>query len=168
MYGVLGAYILRFRPSLWSYNKKLYLTIGLFLIILTWRVNNYFIDQEGFYSSVCGFSIDSFAVLLILPFFADLKSVNGKIAKTITLISVISYSLYLLNMSFVSLYVCHVLPHFGLMGKPLLAYKVAVYWFVTFTSSIILYLIIEHPFIVLRDRITKKRSLAKIPPVSPV
>ena len=163
MYGVLGAYLFRFQKSIWSYSNKLYLCIGLALVCITYIYNQAHVNQEAFYSSVLSFSVESFAFLLLIPFFASLKTVKGKIAKAVTVVSIMSYSLYLLNMSFVSLYVCYVVPQGGLTGWWLMAYKVVVYWVVTLSSATILYLTVEHPFMVIRDRVTKVKRLQKPP-----
>lgn len=161
VYGVVGAYIFCFKKHLWSYNKKLYLCAGLLLIFLTWRYNLKHIDQEGFYSSVFSFSVESVAMLLLLPWFEGIKTAKGPLARAVTFISSISYSLYLLNMSFVAFYVCVRVPTWGLSGDYLLGYKVAVYLITTFTTAVFLYSWVEHPFMLLRDRITTKMKPIK-------
>lgn len=158
MYGVLGAYIWRFKASIWSYSNRLFLVSGMFLLLTTHIYNQTHINREAFYSSVFSFSVESFAVLLLLPFFAAMKSVQGNLAKGVTVVSIISYSLYLINMSFVSLYICQIVPHWELTGKSLLAYKILIYWIVVLPGAMVLYLFVEHPFMMLRDRITQRNT----------
>ena len=155
MYGALGAYFFRFQASIWTRNKALCLFTGLSLILTTYIYNYGNTDFENLYVTVLSFSIESFAVLLIIPFFVEIKRVNGIIARGVTVVSILSYSLYLLNLSFVLVYVCNKVPGLGLFGWAYISYKVALFWSLTFGSAIILYLVVEHPFLLLRDRITK-------------
>lgn len=93
MYGLLGAYISYYHPKLWSENKKIALAIALFLFVLY-----YVIDiKANFLVRNFVFTMTSVTVLLFLPYLGSLKKNSNILFKPITYISLISYSLYLVN-----------------------------------------------------------------------
>lgn len=93
MYGLLGAYISYYHPKFWSKNKKTALIIALFLFVLYYLIDN----KASFLVRNFVFTMTSVTVLLFLPYLGALKKNNSVLFKPITYISLISYSLYLVN-----------------------------------------------------------------------
>ena len=90
MYGVLGAYLYFYNYKIWNY-KNLFFFLGIGLFVLFQFTN--FIKIKMYFN----LPIESLWTLLILPKLNSIKSGRGIVFKTITFISIISYSLYLLN-----------------------------------------------------------------------
>lgn len=103
-YGVLGAYLRYYYKAFWERIRNISFGLGVLLMILIqydFAINlNY--DHVSFYVKVFYFSATSWSVLLILPKMESLKTPKATQAsrwftKTITHISLISYSMYLIN-----------------------------------------------------------------------
>jgi peptidoglycan/LPS O-acetylase OafA/YrhL len=152
MYGVIGAYIAFFHRTLWLKHKFALLISGIVILTCAQIVRRFNIEGFGLYLCVFSFSINSFATLLLLPFLSDLKSGKGAVYRYVTVISLISYSMYLLNLSVILDWILryvnlNMLHAFGIILKYLL------FWFLTIGLSIILYKYYEVPMTRLRDRI---------------
>ena len=154
MYGVFGAYIYRYYRQVWEQQKKKRAIIGTIIILVNRCIAYYFaITQVGaLYNSVFCFCVDSIAILMLMPYFESLKKGKGKIGKVVTFISVISYSLYLVNFALVSLWIMYIFPHFGLTGNSYYAMKYGVYWIISFVLAVCLYLAVEYPYLQFRDK----------------
>lgn len=93
MYGLLGAYISYYYSEFWNKNKKIAFFIATFLFVLY-----YVIDiKESFFVRNFVFTLTSVTILLFLPFLGSLKKNSSIFFKPITYLSLISYSLYLVN-----------------------------------------------------------------------
>ncbi len=93
MYGLLGAYISYYYSEFWNKNKKIAFFIAVFLFVLY-----YIIDiKESFFVRNFVFTLTSVTILLFLPFLGSLKKNSNIFFKPITYLSLISYSLYLVN-----------------------------------------------------------------------
>ncbi len=94
-WGVLGAWISYYLPSLWLSFKKRYLGwLTLFIII------SIFVQPSPLQIPILAtlyFTILSALLMLLLPKIETISISNKQLKKTITTISVLSYSLYLLN-----------------------------------------------------------------------
>ncbi|HEY3756602.1 MAG TPA: acyltransferase [Opitutaceae bacterium] len=146
MYGVIGAYFARYFPSRWSAVRVPALILGAGL----WAFHRYLPHAPlGVYTAVIGFSVMSLATALTLPFFSQLKASDNAIVSTVTWISLISYSMYLVNYSLV---LNGVIPALKLTGVA--AY--AVLWIATIAISSAIFVGFERPTTRLRDR--KKRA----------
>lgn len=96
MYGVLGAYINHYYYSFWIRSKWYFFTMGIIGL-----GTYYFTDikDNEFYNWIFSFPTTSITVLGFLPILSLYKEEKNTIfRKTITYISLISYSLYLINM----------------------------------------------------------------------
>jgi peptidoglycan/LPS O-acetylase OafA/YrhL len=161
MYGVVAACIYCYYRNTWNRYKNISLITGITIIWITRTLDYSFIEQEGiysnFYSSVFTFSCQCFGAMLILPFFENIKQGKGKLSRFITFISVISYSLYLLNFALVALFIMPRMPHWGLPDKLYYVVRYLATLIVSVGLACILYIAVEHPFLYLRSKLGKKR-----------
>lgn len=152
MYGVLGAYVYHYHRGQWSrYKNKLAIT-GLVIILVTRSYDYMLISKEALYSSVLSFSLASLGVLLVLPYFEHIKKRRGKVAAPITFLSIISYSAYLLNFTFVGGWL---LPHLGFTAAKNQSATYLLFISLSIISATLLYLLIEYPFLQLRNKMVK-------------
>jgi peptidoglycan/LPS O-acetylase OafA/YrhL len=96
MFGVVAAYLARYVPEFWHRIRWFALGIGLPLLILCLafriRLPNEGIFMRGFY-----FDVIALAVALLLPALSSWRDCPGIAAKSITAVSLWSYSIYLVN-----------------------------------------------------------------------
>ena len=154
MYGVLAAYIYTNLHEIWIKLKYPFFISGIILLLLVKGVSHSFAQ---FYYPL-HFNIESITVLFSLPFFSGIKTSGIKlIDAVITFISIISYSIYLLNLTPVQeilLPVTHQLfntKEFSIEQNALL--DLFLYWFYTFFGSYLLYTLFEKRMTKLRDKI---------------
>ena len=152
-YGVLAAYLSLVKPNFWRRFRFLFLIIGgaLFLglnfIIPTQQV---FIETHPFFWNVLYLPINSIAIAFMLPLLSQIKSAPKLIVVPITIISLISYSMYLIHYSVVMQLMKHVFPTEGLSNSNLLIY-LSIYFIITLIGSYMLYVFFERPMTNLRD-----------------
>lgn len=108
------------------------------------------LELNSIYNKVFFTSVTGLGVALCLPYFAEWTSSAGKLAKGISLLSIISYSMYLLNRTII-LHKLFGMPQPTNLSKALLIY--AFYWIVVIVFSLFFYLFIERPLMNLRDKI---------------
>ena len=153
MFGVVGAYFSFYYRTSWARNKKILLVIGVSILLIQryfyLLVGDY---GYGFYTCVISFSITSFGAFLLLPFLSEYKKGNGLIFKVITSISLISYSMYLLNLSPVQGFAVRGITK-GLSGISLIFVNYIGTWAFTIFGSIVLYKYFEKPVMNMRERI---------------
>jgi peptidoglycan/LPS O-acetylase OafA/YrhL len=153
MYGVIASFIAFYYPKIWQnkFNILLFI-IGIGILYYT-KYNmgkSYLI-----YAAVWVSSLKSLGVFLMLPFLSNLKS-GGRITSFITYFSLISYSLYLVNLNVVVNVIIKNTINGTFSGK----YIQNDYWYVdyilfwvfTIAISHTMYKLVEVPFIKLRER----------------
>ncbi|MEY3237348.1 MAG: hypothetical protein RI883_1449 [Bacteroidota bacterium] len=153
MYGVIASFIAYYYPKIWQnkFNVLLFV-IGIGILYYT-KYNmgkSYLI-----YAAVWVSSLKSLGVFLMLPFLANLKN-GGKITSFITYFSLISYSLYLVNLNVVVNVIIKNTINGTYSGK----YIQNDYWYIdyilfwvfTIAISHTMYKLVEVPFINLRER----------------
>lgn len=153
MYGVIASFIAFYYPKIWQNKFNILLfVIGIGILYYT-KYNmgkSYLI-----YAAVWVSSLKSLGVFLMLPFLSNLKS-GGKITSFITYFSLISYSLYLVNLNVVVNVIIKNTMNGTFSGK----YVQNDYWYVdyilfwvfTIAISHTMYKLVEVPFIKLRER----------------
>lgn len=152
MFGVIGAYVAFFYNSIWLRYKIFLFVTGVILLV----VSNYIPFKNSgltmLYHCVFSFSVTSIGTLFLIPYLSQLKQGNGVVYKAVTYISLISYSLYLINYSVVYHFMLrHVyLGDMNMYGKS--AIKYLLFWVFTFAISTLLYKYYEVPTTKLRDR----------------
>jgi peptidoglycan/LPS O-acetylase OafA/YrhL len=152
MYGVLGAYFSYYNSN-WLKFKKSLLIIGLILMFVSKYIIKELTDVGGLYNTVFSFTTFSIASLFLLPYLSDYKKGSGVLYKCITYISLISYSMYLLNLSVIQQWIINRIPWTCLLNNSILILisKYGLYWFLVISLSIVLYKYFEIPMTRLRD-----------------
>ena len=164
MYGIIGAYISIFKKEIWKKIKKIGLVIS-GLIILYLILYSGLNTEKQVFAAIYHFNLESIAVLFALPFFSELKSTKyRRIANIFTFISLISYSMYLINLTLIReiavpsilnlLGFSHGMNHF--LNGMLYLFQFFLYWFLTIFFSYYMYNYLELPIMNLRNRIKIK------------
>lgn len=153
MYGVIGAYFSYYNLNWLKYKRSL-LFVGLILMISSKFIIKNLLPVGGLYNAVFSFTTFSIATLFLLPYLSDYKKGNGAFYQLITYISLISYSMYLLNFSFIQYWIINKIHWIGLSSNIILItiLKYSLYWFLVITLSILLYKYFEIPMTRLRDK----------------
>ena len=154
MYGVIAAYILFKQSVFWSKSKYFFLTVGILLIIL---LNLNPLNWLNFYPPFY-FNIESITTFCFLPFLSSYKTTKLKIIDSFVIfISIISYSMYLLNFTPVLKTLIPIINSFlgrkNLPVEEVYLSNYILYWFLTIIGSYLLYRFYENPITKLRDRI---------------
>lgn len=161
MFGVIGAYINYYFSSLWSKRTVLLLVIGIVLIIAH-KISFVLVDHVSLgygslYHGVFSFHVISIGTLLTLPFLSQYKTGKGIHYKTITHISLISYSMYLINLSLIKFIIMPIWFHPNLASPFNLWIQFAVFWLLTIAISTLMYKYFEIPAMKLRERFSTDR-----------
>lgn len=145
-YGLLAAWTFFYFPSFWTKSRFYFLLIGIGLIVF---IVNYPASSGSFYKQMIYFTITPISAMLLLPFAESIKSGRGLVAKGITHISKISYSMYLINLALVAkVFADNFSPKNQLDG----ILKYGLYWIIVIIASTILYQFFEKPIMNLRDK----------------
>ncbi|AQG82498.1 acyltransferase family protein [Spirosoma montaniterrae] len=169
-YGVLAAYAKHYFPAQWT-NEKLrrrLLIIGLVLtglaaftasiVVLAFYVDIGIYPAYVFYKRTFYFLVIGLSMTLLMPFMDGWRSASGLwarfgIARAITHISLISYSMYLLNLTPIMLTFLERVPTTSWEVGWL---KVGVFWALVLVLSTLLFKFFERPVTELRERLSKK------------
>ena len=145
MFGVLVAYLNKFYSVYWRFfQKNNYLFwSGIFLIILP-QVNQLLL-KISFIDNYLSFTLVSIGVSFILPRLTVFKINNGWFYKFVTVTSIISYSMYLINYTIIGDLILNNL----ISVHRYIAY--VLFWILSYLFSIIFYNLIEVPFMKFRD-----------------
>lgn len=152
-YGIIGAYFLYYHKELFLKRTKTLFFIGITIIL----ADKYLIPGD-FYKNVFSFIVMSIGTLLLIPFLSTIKNGKGPVFKTITYLSITSYSIYLLNFTLVKAYIIpisHKLLNNSLTDTTILALDQFTFWFFSIFLAILLYKYYEHPMTNLRERFKK-------------
>ncbi|WP_417589592.1 acyltransferase family protein [Owenweeksia hongkongensis] len=161
MMGVLGAYLSTFFSHGWLSKPRLKMWLGLILIIFNQLCFHYateIFEGNYFYHTVLSFLVFATGVFLCLPILTSVKRGKGKLARGITLVSLVSYSMYLIHFTLTKGFIIPLTLRGELaehtLGLDVL--RVVIYLFVSLFGSILLYKYFEVPTTKLRDRFGKK------------
>lgn len=93
VFGVLGAYLAYYDAPIWSRYRHPFFLIG----VIGFIANHYYGIFAGLNTYVLYFQkqVESLFVLMTIPLLSTVRESKGKVAKVITFVSVISYSIYL-------------------------------------------------------------------------
>lgn len=153
IYGVLAAYIKFYYFSLWKRFTLLSFTAGVLGLLL---IPNISMEPNTFFSKTFYFTLTSIAAMLIIPFADSVKDFKSKIGKSVTHISLTSYSMYLINLGLGT----HIIKaNFPVENPQDGAIKYILFWIYLMLSSTLLYYFFEKPMTSLRDK--PLRSLFK-------
>jgi peptidoglycan/LPS O-acetylase OafA/YrhL len=157
MYGVLAAYIFVYYKEWWTKNRKIMFVIGAAILICSKHFLGF--TTNLFYNNVLSFSINSIGTVLLIPLLVAIERGEGIIYRMITFISIISYSMYLINLILVQNLL---LPFtFTLTGMDINApsfwgIKYLLYVFYSIFGSYLLFVFWERPTTALRDKLMIK------------
>ncbi|MGS2727823.1 acyltransferase family protein [Psychroserpens sp. BH13MA-6] len=152
-YGVLASYVAMTYQKFWSKVKYLSLILGgvMFLALnIGVPALQLFIEDYPFFWNVMYLPINSLAIALVLPYLSQIQSAPKVIMYPITLISLISYSMYLLHYSVILQLMKHIMPTEGLSSLQIILYLLG-YVGLTIIASYGLYQFFEKPMTNLRD-----------------
>lgn len=144
--GLLGAYLKHYHPVGWHRCRNITFVLGIVIsyavLYAGWDANSYV--NKGFKILLQGVGC-----ALLLPRFETWKEAPMWLRRPVTHISLISYSMYLINLSLVSsVIVAHV--DVSSVGEGWLWY--AIYWAVVIVASTLIYKYYEKPIMDLRER----------------
>jgi peptidoglycan/LPS O-acetylase OafA/YrhL len=142
-YGVLAAFIQKKYYKIWTKSKNTLLVVGL-CILLYWPYAN--VGYTSFFSKTFNFSILSIASAMLLPFFNNIKTGRGVALKIFTYTSILSYSLYLINLSIVEQIIAGYIKFNGV-------FNYVLFWIACYFLAYILYRFYEKPMMLLRDKV---------------
>lgn len=155
MYGVIGAYISHYHPVSWLKNKGLLFMLGLVAVIVTRYLP---IEYDSVYKCVFAFSIEGIAILFMLPMLSNLNSPSALLSDVVTTIALISYPMYLINLSLVQKII---LPYIAWPSSASgIAARYLAYWCLTILGSLLIHRLIEKPVLRMRDRKSPDLSMA--------
>lgn len=152
MYGVLAAWISFYFPEAWKSRPNLFLIAGMMVITvpILW-VFNHNHEEIYFLSRTSGFSLLSIGYALMFPFFDTWREERCFVAKAISFLSKISYSMYLCHVLILEIFRNSFpkLPEYSTIQQYSL---VAIYLVVCIMVSAFFYFLYEKPMMNLRDR----------------
>ncbi len=152
MFGVIGAYIFYFHNSLWKQYKVSFFILGLLMLIIQQVTSVIGFAGVGLYQCVFSFLVSSTGTLFLLPYLSELKTGRGVLFKILTYVSLISYSMYLLNLSVVQWITLRHMNFYGLSGLNLMITKYLLFWIFTIVGATLLFKYVERPFISMRKK----------------
>lgn len=147
IYGVLAAFIAFYFPKTWNKSRWATFVAGFTLMVIVMKVPH---PANTLYGNVVYFILISVAAMLMLPLASSIKSNGlGQLGNSITFISKISYSMYLVNLALVAQVILKNFPP-KTLEQNWLAY--IGFWIATIVISTIIYYFFEKPMMKLRDR----------------
>lgn len=154
IYGLIAAYISVHQSASWKKYKKTFFYTGITaLALIYFNPGNW----RNFYPPL-SVNIESLTLMFFLPFLSSYKTTNIKILDAFFIfISLISYSMYLLNLSIIQGYVIPIMNNlldrndYNLVTVYISNYM--AYWVFTILGSYLLYNFYERPITNLRDKI---------------
>lgn len=154
MYGIIGAFLMYYYRELWFRYKNLLLFLGLAVIVgLKIADLNGMMPVRQMFNCVFSFSVFSLGILLMLPYLSDLKKGKGALFRFVTLTSLISYSMYLVNYTVIKFQILKKIPFNDFLGNnlgsQLLQY--ALFWILTYVISALIFRYFEIPMMNFRD-----------------
>ena len=157
MYGIIGAYLVSRYPGFWKKSRVGFTIAGFLLILL---LDTKWVSGQNFYGPV-SFNIESIATFCFLPALSLLKTTRFRWMNAFFIfISIISYSMYLLNLTPVQRYLIpitnNILGTTDLSMESVYGMNYLLFWIYTILGSYLLYRFFEHPFTNLRDKIRVK------------
>lgn len=101
VYGVIAAYFHCNNKEKWKKHIKPLFYLGILILISSKFYLYYFSNDSSLYNCVFSFSFFAIGVGFTIPYLSEIKKGSGLLYKSITKISIISYSIYLLNLGIV-------------------------------------------------------------------
>ena len=144
--GILAAFIRRWYPVFWKKSRNISFITGLVACYVILYIH---FPPNLFFTKVFRIFIESFCCFLLLPKFDSIRKGPKIFVGFFTHISLISYSMYLLNLALISEVIYANFPPHG----PRSAWGLyGIYWIIVLASSTLLYKYYEKPMMDLRDK----------------
>jgi peptidoglycan/LPS O-acetylase OafA/YrhL len=153
MYGVLAACWSYYAPASWGRHAKLKFIVGASILLLHQPIA--LLCEPGLYLCVFYFSVMSLGAMLLLPAASQLRTGRGLTARVLTHVSLISYSMYLLNATVLNQHLIEpLLPKLGLQPGSTAYFVVGTvaFWSLTVLLSTLLYKYFEVPVMAMRSQ----------------
>ena len=154
-FGLLAAFIRYWYPEFWHKVRNLTFVLGLVcsygIYYIPWDVT-----QPATVVLLSG--VQSLGCFLLLPRFETLRRAPEWLRKPVTHISLVSYSMYLINLCMVSSVITANIQVEAKSGAILWN---VVYWVAVFVVSTLMYKYYEKPIMDLRDRFFKKTEVKR-------
>ncbi|AUD02031.1 acyltransferase family protein [Spirosoma pollinicola] len=169
-YGVLAAYVKNYFPASWQNDslRRRLVVAGLALTVIAAFTSSIFIIKYyynaglfpayTFYKRTFYFPAIGLSMALLMPYMDGWRMATGLwakfgLARIITHISLISYSMYLLNLTPIMITFIERIPTTSLAMGWL---KIGLFWAVVLVLSTLLYKFFEKPVTQLRERLSAK------------
>ena len=155
MFGVLAAFIAHYYPLVWNAKWNILLVfVGLYLLYYS---KFHMGKSYGPFANIWCPTLKSLAVFFMLPFMSNLRKGLGKWTIWISFFSLISYSMYLVNLNVVTIAIIKQTIHGNYSVGKFVAGEgwiidYLLFWIFTISISFVLYQWIEVPFMKLRDK----------------
>lgn len=147
--GLLAAFIKFWHPTFWHKHRNIALILG---IIISYAVLLYSWQPNDFFTKVFKISFQSIGCFLLLAKFDSIKKAPVIITKVVTHISLISYSMYLINLALVA----EVIRDNVTLNSSLKTWIFyGIYWLIVIIGSTLLYKYFENPVMNLRNKYSK-------------
>lgn len=158
--GVFGAWRYFYFKDKWLKYKWLSLVIGLITCLyfreLSVSTMQNIKQTNGFLFIMIENTFGCFGILCLLPILTTWKTQKGFFGKIIEHISLISYSMYLLNLTFLIGLIKHFFPVQSINDSYL---NLSVYWILLISLSSFTYFYFEKPFIIFREKFLIKEKV---------
>jgi len=155
MYGFMGAWLRYFYKDIWLCWKKPLLLLGICMLFCPQLIEA-FQGENMTFNNFFTLSVTSIGTLFLLPALSELKSGKGLTYRFLTFVSVVSYSMYLVNFSLVQLSIIPSLTgaivFFTKNHLIISIIRYILYWGFTLVLSHLLYKFYEKPMMLLRER----------------
>ncbi len=146
IYGVLAAFVKFYHSAFWQRAAIPACILGIVIIVATELLPK---SSNDFFTKTFYFNCTSIGAMLLLPFADSVKHFNSFFGKVMTHISLISYSMYLINLALVASVITKNFP----VTDPVDGFiKYPLYWIIVIIGSTLLYFGFEKPILSLRDR----------------
>ena len=159
MYGCLGAYFAYYKFSFWN-RKNLFFYTGLAILCFTLAAPDLF--KYG-YGLTVYFAILPISILLLLPKLSSISSSGGFVYKAITFISIVSYSLYLVNLTIVREFLMpKIINVLGLTNNNsyiAIGLKYTLFIGISIALAYIIYKLYEKPMTRLREKFARGNTV---------
>lgn len=145
-FGILGAFIKAYYTNIWYRFKNSLFILGIafsFYILFMKKA-----PDSVFFKTFDTFFL-SLGVLMLLPKADSVKTFNNIFGKVITHISIISYSMYLLNFALIAEVISANFMPVTMAGA---AVTYIIYWIILIVASTLMYKFYEKPIMDLRDK----------------
>ena len=138
----------------WFRYKGILLLLG-FAIIAGLKIAdlNGLMPVRKMFNCVFSFSVFSLGILLLLPYLSDLKKGKGALFRFMTITSLISYSMYLVNYTVIKFQILKKIPFNDFLGNNLGSqlFQYALFWMLTYMISALIFRYFEIPMMNFRD-----------------